>query len=99
MVIRNWTFIFQGSESADDDDVESDDGAAQSGVLKKVAFPDIQKEAQPATLCPKVTKCISKRLDKLKHHMNRLDIPSDGLNKDVCDKLLGVIIHPCVDFL
>ncbi|CAJ1441575.1 unnamed protein product, partial [Effrenium voratum] len=69
-----WALVSQkGSkkllESADDDDVESDDGAAQSGVLKKVAFPDIQKEAQPATLCPKVTKCISKRLDNKRRRL------------------------------
>ena len=56
-----------------EDDSESsstdDEGAKeQEKVLKSLAFPEIESGSFSPDLCPKVTKCISKRLTKLELH-------------------------------
>lgn len=42
-----------GSASCDEPDVDSDDGGAQADIMKRLNFPDVEKE-QPAQSCPKV---------------------------------------------
>lgn len=60
-------------EANPDNDSESsstdDEGAKeQEKVLKSLAFPDVESGSFSPDLCPKVTKCISKRLTKLELH-------------------------------
>ncbi len=61
------------SESSDTDD----EGAKeQEKVLKSLAFPDVETGSFSADLCPKVTKCISKRLTKLELHTKAFPDPT-----------------------
>ena len=61
------------SEEGDADDSssissDSDDGKEQEKVLKQLNFPDVENGSFNPNMCPKVMKCLSKRLSKLETH-------------------------------
>ena len=65
----------QGSESdsessSSSDSDTSDDGQHQEKILKSLAFPEIESGSFSSDMCPKVNKCINKRLQKLEAHYN-----------------------------
>jgi len=54
------------SPKDDESTASSDEGAKeQEKVLKSLAFPEIETGSFSADWCPKINKCISKRLTKL----------------------------------
>lgn len=61
------------SKSAEDDassnDSDSDDGKEQEKILKSLQFPEIEGGSFSASMCPKIMKCLTKRLTKLEAHV------------------------------
>ena len=55
-----------GDEASSSD---SDDGKEQEKVLKHLQFPEIEGGSFSANMCPKVLRCLSKRLTKLEAHL------------------------------
>ena len=68
------------------DDVESsdeeDDKEERERMLKKIAFPEVEKET-PSSNCQKISGCIGKRLKKLNEGikiLNDITNPSEQQN-------------------
>lgn len=62
-----------GDDEVDSD--SSDDGEEAARILKKIAFPDIPKKPQDASML--VTGCLQKRASKLEVIMSRMK-PESG---------------------
>ena len=61
------------TESEDDDD-----GKEQSKILKQLQFPEIEPSSTfSPDWCPKITKCLQKRVDKLMPYLKTLEEKSD----------------------
>ena len=43
---------------------EDDGGVERQRMLKLIAYPDVEKDS-PSQACPKITKCLGKRIQKL----------------------------------
>ena len=58
------------SESSDDDD----DGKEQMRIMKQLQFPEIEANSTfSPDMCPKITKCLQKRIDKIQPIIKALD--------------------------
>lgn len=92
------------SEEADVDDIssvssDSDDGKEQEKVLKQLNFPDVESGSFNPNMCPKVMKCLSKRLSKLETH--EASFPEESKRSDIqsqseSQNLKGVSFLSCV---
>ena len=62
--------IKKSSSSGSD---ESDDGEAQSEILKQIKFPEVEREQAPASLVGAICRCVSKQVDKVAESINKLE--------------------------
>ena len=56
-----------------DDDFTSDDGEEAQNMMTKLKFPIIEKEVNPASMVPKVSSAVQKRLMKLLDSKSKLE--------------------------
>ena len=59
-----------GGDDEEGDSDSSDDGEEAARILKKIAFPEISKKPQDASML--VTGCLQKRVGKLEAVMDRM---------------------------
>lgn len=61
------------SKTAEDDassiESDSDDGKETAKILKSLQFPEVEGGTFSASMCPKIQKCLTKRLTKLEAHV------------------------------
>ena len=50
----------------------SDDGEEAARLLKKLNFPEVEKEKKPSECCIKISQCLQKRIPKLEGVADKL---------------------------
>ncbi|CAK9002611.1 unnamed protein product, partial [Durusdinium trenchii] len=65
---------------SDGEEFSSDDGEGAESMMKKLNFPMVEKEVQPASVVPKVSVAIQKRVAKLAEHkmtLEAVEVPNE----------------------
>jgi len=61
-------------ETGDSDTSDDDDGKEQMRIMKQLQFPEIEANSTfSPDMCPKITRCLQKRLDKIQPIIKALD--------------------------
>lgn len=63
----------QAEEEEESDEISSDNGEHTTEVLKKLNFPETEKEPQPTAVVSKVAVAIQKRVKKLSEGITKLE--------------------------